>query len=163
MYVGKIETYKGAILLAKTKEELLACKRESMAYAREVFASMSPEERAERRAKGKAEREQKKNFHVLAKYMMEAEIPSEDAAREELERHGFVQTDYQAAVFWSQLKRAIYNGDTEAAKYVRDTAGYKPTDAMQIGNLEDKPFETLDLSKLTNDELRAMIARRESD
>ena len=107
-------------------------------------------------------REQKMNFTKLAKYMMEADIPDADAAYEELLEHGFDQFDYQAALFWSQLKKAIYNADTEAAKFVRDTAGYKPTDAMQIGNLDDKPFMELDLSKLSNEELRKMIAERES-
>ena len=110
--------------------------------------------------KARKTREQKRKFHQLARYMMEAEIPTESEAREELVAHGFDQCDYQAAVFWSQLKKAINCADTEAAKYVRDTAGYKPTESMQIGNLDDKPFETLDLSKLSNDELRAMIAKR---
>jgi len=141
-------------------EELLAEQRERMNRARAVYQAMSPEEKAASRKRNAEKREKQKNFNLLAKYMMEAEIPDEDAAREELELHGFTQGDYQSAVFWAQLKRAIYNGDTEAAKYVRDTAGYKPTDSMQIGNLDDKPFETLDLSKLSNEELRSLIAKR---
>lgn len=159
MYVGKIGSDKEAILLGMTKEELLAFRLENLARGRETA---TPEERSASAKKAAATRAQKRNFHLLAKYMMEAEIPDQDAAKEELEMHGFTQTDYQAAVFWSQLKKAIYNGDTEAAKYVRDTSGYKPTDSMQIGNLDDKPFETLDLSKLSNEELRSLIAKRET-
>ena len=112
--------------------------------------------------KSKKTRAANKNFHKLAKYMMEAMIPDNDAAAEELREHGFDQGDYQTAVFWGQLKKAIYSCDTEAAKYVRDTAGYKPTETMQVGNLDDTPFEMLDLSKLSNAELRAMIAKRET-
>lgn len=106
-------------------------------------------------------RRRNKNYHQLARYMMEAEIPDEDEALEELKAHGFDGADYQTAVFWGQLKKAIYGLDTEAAKYVRDTAGYKPREGLDIGNLDDKPFASLDLSKLSNEELLAMIAKRE--
>ena len=105
--------------------------------------------------------EKVKNFNLLAKYMMEAEIPDEDEALEELREHGFEGADYQTAVFWGQLKKAIYSCDTEAAKYVRDTAGYKPREGLDIGNLDDKPFTSIDLSQLSNEELMAMIAKRE--
>ena len=141
-------------------EEVRAMRLANLAKGREAILAMDPEERVERQKQGYKKKEKQRNFHKLAKYMMEAEIPDEDAAREELELHGFTQGDYQSAVFWAQLKRAIYNGDTEAAKYVRDTAGYKPTDSMQIGNMDDKPFETIDLRSLSNDELRALIAKR---
>ena len=113
------------------------------------------------REKRKKTMERNKNFHKLARYMMEAEIPDEDAAAEELREHGFEGADYQMAVFWGQLRRAIDSRDTEAAKFVRDTAGYKPTESMQIGNLDDKPFTQIDLSKLSTDELMKMVAARE--
>lgn len=115
----------------------------------------------ERKEKQRRTRERNKNFNKLARYMMEAEIPNEEEAAIELREHGFDGADYQTAVFWGQLKKAINFMDTEAAKYVRDTAGYKPRDGLDIGNLDDKPFASLDLSKLSNDELLAMIAKRE--
>ena len=121
-----------------------------------------PEKKAAANEKQKQTLAAKKNFNKLAKYMMEAMIPDEDEAAQELREHGFTQGDYQTAVFWGQLKKAIYSSDTEAAKYVRDTAGYKPTETMQVGNLDDTPFEMLDLSKLSTAELRAMIASREN-
>ena len=116
----------------------------------------------ERKQKMLKSREKTKNFNKLARYMMEAEIPDEDEAMEELRAHGFEGADYQTAVFWGQLKKAIYGLDTEAAKYVRDTAGYKPREGLDIGNLDDKPFTSIDLSKLSNEELMAMIAKREA-
>lgn len=115
----------------------------------------------ERKEKQRRTRERNKNFNKLARYMMEAEIPNEEEAAIELREHGFDGADYQTAVFWGQLKKAINFMDTEAAKYVRDTAGYKPREGLDIGNLDDKPFASLDLSKLSNDELLAMIAKRE--
>jgi len=115
----------------------------------------------ERKEKLRKTRERNKNFNKLARYMMEAEIPDMEEAAIELREHGFDGADYQTAVFWGQLKKAINFMDTEAAKYVRDTAGYKPRDGLDIGNLDDKPFTQIDLSKLSNDELLAMIAKRE--
>ena len=119
-----------------------------------------PERKAAQIEKSKQTRERNKNFHKLARYMMEAKINDEEELIEELEAHGFEGADYQTAVFWRQLKKAINTSDTEAAKYVRDTAGYKPTETMQVGNLDDVPFETLDLSKLSTAQLREMIAAR---
>ena len=115
----------------------------------------------ERKEKQRRTRERNKNFNKLARYMMEAEIPDEEEAAAELREHGFEGADYQMAVFWGQLKKAINFMDTEAAKYVRDTAGYKPREGLDIGNLDDKPFTQIDLSKLSNEELMAMIAKRE--
>ena len=126
--------------------------------SKDGFGAPWSEERKERRRKLNLE---KKNFNKLARYMMEAEIPSEEDAAIELREHGFEGADYQTAVFWGQLKKAINSLDTEAAKFVRDTAGYKPTESMQIGNLDDKPFTQIDLSKLSNEELAKMVAARE--
>ena len=144
---------------------------------KEAWAEMTPEEREERinkmkasgfgapwddekREKARKTRERNRNFNKLARYMMEAPIYSEEELIEELQAHGFDDADYQTAVFWKQLKKAYEASDTEAAKFVRDTAGYKPTETMQVGNLDDKPFEQIDLSKLSNDQLREMIAAR---
>ena len=116
----------------------------------------------EAKEKARRTREINKNFHRLARFMMEAPIQDEDELVDELRAHGFDLGDYQSAVFWGQLKKAINSSDTEAAKFVRDTAGYKPTETMQVGNLDDKPFEQIDLSKLSTEQLREMIAARRS-
>ena len=146
--------------MAKTPEELEALeavKQQRLKYLENGRRIPWTEERKE---KSRQTRERNKNFHKLARYMMEAEIQSEDEVLEELRAHGFEDADYQSAVFWAQLKKAIYSSDTEAAKFVRDTAGYKPTETMQVGNLDDTPFETLDLSKLSTAQLKEMIAAR---
>jgi len=133
----------------------------NMDKARAVRWWEDPEKKQQAEEKHRETCAARKNFNKLAKYMMEAMIPNEDEAAQELREHGFTQGDYQTAVFWGQLKKAIYSCDTEAAKYVRDTAGYKPREGLDIGNLDDKPFTQIDLSKLSNEELMAMIAKRE--
>ena len=59
----------------------------------------------------------------------------------------------------AQIMRAI-RGDPESFRLVRDTIGEKPRDEIELGNLDGRPFESLDLSSLTNDQLRALAARR---
>lgn len=141
----------------KYYQEKIARLHTPEANAKRIETMNSPEWKAKR----KASTEEKRNFNKLARYMMEADIPDEDEARQELLDHGFDLGSYQAAVLWGQLKKAIYHLDTEAAKYVRDTAGYKPTETLNLGNADDQPFETLDLSKLSTDELRQMVAARQ--
>ena len=51
-------------------------------------------------------------------------------------------------------------GDVEAARYLRDTVGEKPREGLELGNLDDKPLASLDLSKLTDEQLQIIAARR---
>ena len=50
-----------------------------------------------------------------------------------------------------------------AWELVRDTIGERPRDQLEVGNLDDKPLATVDLSKMTDDQLRAMLARRQAE
>lgn len=120
-----------------------------------------PENRAKANARKREVGAERTNFRKLARLMLEASLPDNDAMGEELRRRGFKGNTYQSAVILSQLKRAAYDGDTEAAKFVRDSAGFKPTEALQVGNLDDAPFVQLNLENMSSDELRAMIAARE--
>ena len=52
-------------------------------------------------------------------------------------------------------------GDVESLRYLRDTIGEKPRDGLEIGNLDGQPIATMDLSAMTDDQLRALIAARE--
>ena len=47
------------------------------------------------------------------------------------------------------------DGDIEAARFVRDTVGEKPTEAYNIG-VSGKPIKSLDLTALTDEELEAL-------
>lgn len=53
-------------------------------------------------------------------------------------------------------------GDVEAARYVRDTIGEKPREGLELGNLDDKPLASVDLSKLSDEQLKAMAAARKA-
>lgn len=58
------------------------------------------------------------------------------------------------------VMRKARRGDVDAMRYLRDTMGEKPREGLEIGNLDGKPLETVDFSKLTDDQLKAMIAMR---
>lgn len=53
-------------------------------------------------------------------------------------------------------------GDVESLRYLRDTIGEKPREGLEIGNLDGQPLSTVDLSTMTDDQLRALIAAREA-
>ena len=104
----------------------------------------------------------KKEFKKLAKMMLETNLPKNSEVKEALVEAGFDQFDYQSGVLLAQLKKALI-GDTEAAKFVRDSSGQKPTDSLQVGNLDDVPVTEMDLSQLSTAELKQMIADAETE
>ena len=55
----------------------------------------------------------------------------------------------------AQILRAI-KGDPDSFRLIRDTIGEKPRDELEIGGLADRPIQTIDLSKLSDDELRRL-------
>lgn len=54
-------------------------------------------------------------------------------------------------------------GDVEAMRFVRDTGGEVPTSKVEVGGIEDKPIEVLDLSALTDAQLQELAAKRLQD
>ena len=50
-------------------------------------------------------------------------------------------------------------GDKDAAQFLRDTAGQSPAQLVKLGNLDDKPFATLDLGSLSDEDLRRLAER----
>lgn len=57
----------------------------------------------------------------------------------------------QEAILIAQVQKAM-NGDTRAAEYLRDTAGQKPSDKVEVSGQVDNPF-----SDLTTEELKKMV------
>ena len=88
-------------------------------------------------------------------------ILDEDAIKGELAKRGLETTGGQAVVL-AQLIKAN-QGDTDAAKFVRDTAGEKPREGIEIGNLDGKPLESIDLSALTDEQLKALAEARKAE
>ena len=56
---------------------------------------------------------------------------------------------------FAQILRAV-KGDPDSFRLIRDTVGEKPREELEIGGLADRPIQTIDLSKLSDDELRRL-------
>lgn len=111
-------------------------------------------------ASGEARR-RKRNMRELARLMLDTDLLDSDGIKQRLIERGFDPTG-AGAILFAQLAKAG-KGDTEAARFLRDTSGQKPVDGLEIGNLEDKPFETLDLSQLTDEQLKQLAAARRGE
>ena len=94
--------------------------------------------------------------------MLETNLPGNHEIRDALLAAGFDQFDYQSGVLLGQLNKAM-KGDTEAAKFVRDSSGQKPTESLQVSSIDDVPVSELDLSQLTTEQLRERIAELEAE
>ena len=62
------------------------------------------------------------------------------------------------AVMLAQYIKAR-RGDTEAARFIRDTAGEKPSQQVEV-NLLDKPLDSIDFASLDDAQLEALAAAR---
>ena len=59
--------------------------------------------------------------------------------------------DLQGGVLLAVLRRAL-SGDVEAARYIRDTLGEKPTESFNL-SVAQKPIQAMDLRQLSDEEL----------
>lgn len=70
------------------------------------------------------------------------------------------------ATMLNQIQLAVYGkaakGDVEAARFLRDTRGEKPRDDVSLA-IEDKPIASLDMSKLSDEDLRRLAEQREGE
>ena len=83
---------------------------------------------------------------------------SDDELREVLLAEGLPPT-YEMAMSYAAIKRAV-KGDIEAARFVRDTLGQKPAESLAIAPLLDRPLHSIDMSKLTDEQLQQLAAQR---
>jgi len=97
-------------------------------------------------------RQRQKLFRETLADIMLAPINDENMAAEC--RAAGLPENIQGAMLLASAKRAM-QGDVEAARFVRDTLGQKPTESFNLG-IQGKPIQSLDLSKLTDDELEAL-------
>lgn len=108
------------------------------------------------RASGVARRK-RRTFRESLKAILALDVNDPDVKRELLE-NGLDPTILNAISLGQAVQ--AQKGNTEAARFVRDTVGEKPRDGLEIGNLDDRPLATLDMSKLSDDDLRALAAAR---
>ena len=114
-------------------------------------------QRAGGKASGVARRRQKTQAEIIRQIMALTLTPEEGADKLiEMGLDPTWATDANVAVMQKARK-----GDVESLRYLRDTIGEKPRDGLEIGNLDGQPLSTIDLSALSDDQLRAMIAARE--
>ena len=125
------------------------------------YTDMSPDERTEFHSRGgkasTAKRRQKKTFAETLRAVLASEYPVEEA-KKKLQDMGLDGT-WMDQLSQAQVDKAS-RGDTEAFRAVRDTIGENPRQAVDVG-LTNGPVSGMDLSQLSDDQLRAMIAARE--
>ena len=125
------------------------------------YAEMTESEKAEWHSIGGTasakKRRQKKTFAETLRAVLASEYPVEDA-KQKLQSMGLDGT-WMDQLSQAQVDKAS-RGDTEAFRAVRDTIGENPRQAVDVG-LTSGPVSGMDLTQLSDDQLRAMIAARE--
>lgn len=101
-------------------------------------------------ASGEAKR-RKRTFRELIELVMTMEV-DDPAVHAKLTELGLDPT-HDMAITMAAVRKAE-TGDIEATRYLRDTKGEKPTEALQM--TFDKPVKSMDLSKLSDAELEAL-------
>lgn len=121
----------------------------------------SPEQLREQTRKGGVKsgeaRRRKKTFAEVARAILDSE--ETDPQILDLLRQIGLEGTKRDTLTLAQITKAA-KGDTDAFRIVRDTVGEKPREELEIGNLASRPFETLDLSKLTDDQLKELAAQK---
>lgn len=67
-----------------------------------------------------------------------------------------LEPTHETAIAFAAILRAE-RGDIEAARFIRDTRGEKPTNNIAVGNILDTPTTEIDFGKLSDAELYAML------
>ena len=124
---------------------------------RQYNATLTPEQRTERARQGalatNEKRRQRKSMREGFKEALKAGVT--DASMEEALKAIGLEPTMQNAILLAAIGKAM-TGDIEAARFVRDTIGEKPTEALQISAVQD--VQQMDVSGLTDAELQALIA-----
>lgn len=117
----------------------------------------SPEERAEMGRKGGIasgiSKRKAKSMREAARILLEAPLLDDETTAAALEALGLAP-DQQGSVLLAALRRA-QSGDIEAARYVRDTSGQAPAQAVELATHEGSALG--DLSGLTTAQLEELL------
>lgn len=133
----------------------------NIASYNQTLTAQQRKESARRAAKASAEaRKQKRLWKESVENLMAGTLTADDAGRIR-EKFGLdAETDLtqQDKVVAAIAERA-QRGDKDCAQFLRDTVGQNPQVMVKVGNLDDKPFEMLDLASLSDQELRRLAER----
>lgn len=127
------------------------------------FAERSKEEAREQgrvggQASGRARRLKRTQADILRQILA---LEETDEKRRELLKALGLEGNFADSINYTASIKAR-DGDVEAMRYVRDTIGEKPREGLELGNLDDRPLATIDLSKMSDEQLQAMAAARNS-
>lgn len=124
------------------------------------YNALTAEEKHEFHSKGGTESAKRKRarrtFAETLRAVLASEYPVEEG-RERLQAMGLDGT-WMDLLSQAQVDRAA-KGDTEAFRAVRDTIGENPRQGVDVTT--SGPVAGMDLTQLSDDQLRAMIAARE--
>ena len=95
----------------------------------------------------------------IMRAVLSCELTAEEGAKE-LKALG-LDTTWGVDIAVAQARRARA-GDTEAARFCRDTAGDKATESM-ILSVTDKPVRSMDLTQLSDEELEALADQEDEE
>lgn len=101
-----------------------------------------------------------RTFREVAKAILDS--PENDPAVLELLQQIGLEGTKRDALTLAQIVKAG-KGDTDAFRMVRDTVGEKPREELEIGGMTDRPIQTIDLTQLSDNDLRRLAAARAED
>lgn len=124
-------------------------------------ASLTPEERVEHARKAGLASAKKRFQHKMQKEILKDILTLECDDKEAVEALRALGLDesFANAANLAVLRRAV-KGDVESLRYIRDTIGEKPREGLEVGGFDGKPLASIDMSTMTDDQLRALIASR---
>lgn len=127
------------------------------------MAGLTDEERRELASKaGKASQAKQRRHRAMREVLQQLmTLDTTDERMHELLTTLGLEPTNDNAVSLAQIVNAC-KGETEAARFVRDTMGEKPTEQYNLG-ISGKPIKALDLSKLSDAELEALADQTDAD
>ena len=122
-------------------------------------SDLTPEERAANGRKGGiasgVSKRKAKSMREAARIILSAPLADDPDTSAALEAMG-LEPDQQGAVLLAALKKSKY-GDIEASRFVRDTSGQAPAQAVELSG-PDGGSIGVDLSGYTDDQLRNLLS-----
>lgn len=132
----------------------------------EYNETLSPEQRkvaAKRASDASAKKRREEKLWKDSVAMIVSGVITDETAeviRKKFNLEEDVNVTHQDAII-SALTDKAKKGDKDAAQFLRDTVGQNPQTMIKLGNMEDKPFQTLDLGSLSDEELRRLALREQ--
>lgn len=112
------------------------------------------------KASGESKR-RKKTLREVARAMLEAPLlPDTDPQVIAALEHLGLDKDQQGAMILAAMRKSAA-GDIEASRFVRDTSGQAPSQQVELGGIDGKPIEIMDLGGLSTEQLNALLAAQD--